>query len=339
MQDKHLVIVHFNEDRDKMINKLKYPYTVIHKGNNPQAGDIIHPNIGKDCYSYLKYIVDFYDELHEYTIFTQADPDDHVHEFLIAIDCPFTAGYGSFGYARSVYTQYGQGYEVTLPNKQFLRAAGINFKNDSNMAKFMFYVNPGCVFYAHRDRIRQRPKSFYEKLMEYVHLDQIYNLIFEENYPAYVWNNLDNMFPQFKNLDKLEKLKATQKDHLDVWYYNDLGNHGHFGALMEGVLPTIFMSLQQLEKLNISQASIGNKFNFNLSGSNFEIGPCSLDPMKAKQNFQKLENDAFDWSSSEYKLWREKLIEKTAWEGEQRNFDYKRLLDYYDQIGYKHITL
>ena len=41
MQDKHFIIIHKDEDRDIFINKLNYPKTVFHVGDNPQPGDII----------------------------------------------------------------------------------------------------------------------------------------------------------------------------------------------------------------------------------------------------------------------------------------------------------
>lgn len=344
MQDKHLVIVHFKEDRDKMINKLKYPYTVIHKGQDPQPGDVIHENIGKDCYSYLKYIVDNYDNLHEYEIFTQADPDDHVHEFLKAIDTPFTAGYGNLGYARSIYKQYGQVDEVSIPIKQFLRECGIKFINDDNCSKSLYLVNPGCIFYVHRDRIRQRPVEFYKKLMSFVTNDSILKLLLEEDYPLYVHKNLNRMFPHFKHLKGPDKIMAADRLHINQWM-NDNGIEGFFGALMESVWSTIFMSIERLEKINKAQAAIGNTLYFNTElekyDSNFKffMFPFAPNVHQTVMNFKLLENDAFDWDSEEYKIWRETLIEKTKWEGSQRNFDYLALLDYYRNVGYRHITL
>ena len=344
MQDKHFVIVHFKEDRDKMINKLKYPYTVIHKGQDPQPGDVVHENIGRDCYSYLKYIVDNYDNLHEYEIFTQADPDDHVHEFLKAIDTPFTGSYGSFGYARSIYTQYGQGDDVSIPTKQFLRECGIEFHNDNNCSKFLFFVNPGCIFYVHRDRIRQRPVEFYKKLMSFVKNDAILELLMKENYPSYVYKSIDRRLPALRHLRGSDKILAADRLHISQWM-NDGGVESFFGALMEAAWFTVFLSLETLEKINKAQSAIGNKFYFNTELENYDpnfkfwVYPFSPNVQQTVMNFKLLENDAFDWDSEEYKIWRETLIEKTKWEGEQRNFDYTSLLNYYSISGYKHITL
>ena len=52
-----------------------------------------------------------------------------------------------------------------------------------------------------------------------------------------------------------------------------------------------------------------------------------------------MENDWFKWDCPYYLKWREKLIEKTIWEGQQRGFDGKQLLEIYERVGYKHISL
>ena len=40
MQNKHVVVIHKDEDRDLFINKIKYPKTVYHVGDNPEKDDI-----------------------------------------------------------------------------------------------------------------------------------------------------------------------------------------------------------------------------------------------------------------------------------------------------------
>jgi hypothetical protein len=99
MQDKHVVIFHGTEDRDLFINKVPYSKTIYHIGNiggTPEPGDIIVDNRQSIDWIMAQYIVDHYDQLHEYTIFTQADPFAHVHEPLLAIQSTFTDKFGSF---------------------------------------------------------------------------------------------------------------------------------------------------------------------------------------------------------------------------------------------------
>jgi hypothetical protein len=56
-------------------------------------------------------------------------------------------------------------------------------------------------------------------------------------------------------------------------------------------------------------------------------------------NFRLLENDWFDWDCPNYLKWREALIHQTVLEGESRGFDGRELIKYYENFGYKHISL
>jgi hypothetical protein len=55
-------------------------------------------------------------------------------------------------------------------------------------------------------------------------------------------------------------------------------------------------------------------------------------------NFKLLENNWFDWNCPNYLKWREKLIEKTIWEGEQRGFDGLEYIKHLEEYGIKHIS-
>jgi hypothetical protein len=60
-----VVIAHYNEDLD-WVQHLKYDYIIISKRNIPLD---VSPNKGNEASSYLKYIIDNYDNLDDYTIF------------------------------------------------------------------------------------------------------------------------------------------------------------------------------------------------------------------------------------------------------------------------------
>ena len=132
MQDKHFVIVHYKEDRDIFINKLKYPKTVFHVGDNPEPDDIqIDPKHGSQALL-AKYILDNYENLPDYVILSQADPTDHVHEPLLAFDSTLTGKWGSFCYARSMHNQYSTSWVRLNPIRSVARKLGIKFHNDNN---------------------------------------------------------------------------------------------------------------------------------------------------------------------------------------------------------------
>lgn len=65
MSDVHVIICHYNEDLDWVTN-LKYNYTIHSNAGIPAE---TAPNKGGEASGYLKYIINNYDNLHEYTIF------------------------------------------------------------------------------------------------------------------------------------------------------------------------------------------------------------------------------------------------------------------------------
>ena len=79
MQEKQIVFARFKEDKEKLINKVKYPRVVYCGSDEPIGDDIKIPDLGLEAYAYLYHIVENYENLYEYTIFTQADPDPHLH--------------------------------------------------------------------------------------------------------------------------------------------------------------------------------------------------------------------------------------------------------------------
>ena len=342
MQEKHIVVIHYNEDRNILINKLKdskYSYTVYHKGNDPQPNDIFLKNYGTGDWVIFKHIVDNYDNLPEYLIFTQANPDDHVHEFLLAIESTFTSGFGSFCYARSFHSQYREEEEHFYPVRLLLDKFGIEYHNDTNARKSLYYCQPGVIFYVSRDRIKQRPKEFYQNIIN-LEMDDLLlcnNLMIYSKHPDYFYNYLYSKFKNFRKFDKKKLMLKIMK--------NSIGkNDGYFSSTIEPLYWHIFADLELLEKLKRSEMALNNKLYFdtnenNYSGKIFSIYPFDHNPQKQSMNFKLLENDWFDWNCPNYLKWREKLIEKTIWEGEQRGFDGRQLLEFYERVGYKHISL
>jgi hypothetical protein len=199
----------------------------------------------------------------------------------------------------------------------------------------MFFVNPGCIFYLHRDRIRQYPKSFYENLLSYCDDDVLHNLLLDEDYPDYYWNDIWKMYPKVRGLSKKEQLLVLADRRTDIVY-------NMYSCVLEALWWYIFQTEDTRNSINAAQAQIGNKFNFNFSAANSDSNykfPFTNDIGRTKMNFKLLENDAFDWSCPNYLKWRETLIEKTKFEGTKFNFNPQALLEFYNSIGYKHITL
>jgi len=64
--DCHIIISHYNGNLEDWIHNLKYKYTIISKQNIPLE---TIPNKGNEVSGYLEYIINNYENLHEYTIF------------------------------------------------------------------------------------------------------------------------------------------------------------------------------------------------------------------------------------------------------------------------------
>ena len=336
MQNKHVVLIHKSEDRDVFINKLKYPRTVYHVGDDPQEGDIhVDPKFGLQA-CYAMWILDNYENLPDYVIFSQADPSDHVHEPLLAIDSTLTSKWGSFCYARSMYDQYSMEWCNLNPIRTLAHDVGLGFHNDNNAYKVLYQIYPGEIMYITREKIREKPRSFYEYMVK-LDLDDKFVDYVNEEYPTYVKLIIDKLQPELKGLPFKEKVKILTSE-IDR-------PQSLIGWSWEALWQIIWADEKLFKLLNESQMCLGNKLYFNTNSKTYDSRfkfskfPYSEDYRMTQMNLRLLENDWFDWNCPNYLKWREKLAEKTILEGETHGFDGKLFLKYLEQIGYKHISL
>ena len=338
MQNKHVVVVHKNEDRDIFINKLKYPKTVYHVGDNPEDDDIqIDPTMGFPAIM-ATWILDNYENLPDYVIFAQANPYDHVIEPLLAIDSTLTANWGSFCFARSMYDQYSTNWVRYNPVRSILHEFDIKFINDNNVSKFIYMFYPGDHFYISKKRMLEKPRSFYEKFIYWDKQENFFNLVYSEKKPLHFWQSIDANFPEYKKLSREEKFNRIAAPLPNR-------NYGYFGYTTEVILSYLFGDEDFLRTINLGQACIGNKLYFDTnkqsynSNFNFWRYPFSHQISTTMFNFKKFENNWFDWDCPYYLKWREALAKTLISEGERMGFDGQNLLDYFVKIGYKHISL
>ena len=349
MQDKHFVIFHGREDRDIFINKLNYTKTIYHIdgiGGEAEEGDIVVGNQQVTDWIIAKYIVDNYDNLHEYTIFTQADLRDHVHEPLLAIESTLTDKFGSFCYARSIYEQYtlswGRLHSSYLSSKRL----GLEFHNANNSRKFIYYCCPGSIFYVHRDRIREHPKSFYENLIQCDNDEDFFDYVINYDHPDWLWAEINNLHPELKNLSKKEKIKKLTKDIPNGLTLNgSKPKDDYFGVSTEPLWSSVIFAGKDLfDLMDTAQATVGNKLYFDTNKSKYNTNfkfyafPYSRSMFRTILNFKLLENNWFDWNCPNYLKWREKLIEKTILECEKLGYDGLEYVRFLEESGYKHIS-
>jgi hypothetical protein len=340
MQDKHFIITHKNEDRDIFINKLKYPKTVYHVGDNPQEGDIVKDPKFSGISIFFQWIIDNYDNLPDYSIFCQAIPDDHVHEPLLAVDATFKGDFGSLCYARSIYNQYSTNWNgnITFPLRNLLHELGYGFFNDNNSSKNLYLLYPGEINFLSRKRIREKPISFYQKIIEWDNNDLFFNFVRNQDFPEFFFDDLYKYHPEIRNRN------LSKKALIDFFTKQDPNKKfGYFGYSLEPLWMILFSSKEEFKMLEKSQAVMGNKLYFDLRNSQydpdfkFNLFPYNDD--NTILNLKLLENSWFDFHCPYYIKWRETLKEKTLTCGEMFGFDGQALLDFYERIGYKHISL
>jgi hypothetical protein len=330
MQDKHIVIVHTREDREIFINKVKYSKTVYHadvEGGKAESSDIIVDK--KQCMDWIfaQYIVDNYDNLHEYTIFCQANPFDHVHEALLAIDSTFTSGFGSLCYARSIYNQYYYAgnnpryHPISLVSKLI----NLGLHNEDNIDKSIYVCHCGAIFFAHRDNIRQRPKSFYQNIIDMDNDELLLEKYINHNPPAYFKNHLNRAHPDLSHLSMKDKLYAT-------FYKNKRDDF--FGTCIEPLWFYILCDKDLFNKINRGQAALGNQLSF----GPYNIFPFDDHTGSTMLNFKRLENSWFDFDCPYYQKWRGTLKEKTIETGKLFNINGEQYLNYLEANNIKHIS-
>ena len=361
MQDKHVVIFRASEDRDIFINKCTLPKTVyqIKDRGEPEQGDIVVGNHQVIDWIIAQHIIDNYDNLPEYTIFTSADPRDHVVSLEIAIHCKFTSGYGSFCVGRSLYSQYTIGWPRIHPSRIVSHLLGLGMVNDNNISKPIYGCQPGTIFYVHRDRILQHPKEMYQNFINWDNDEKLKEYYLNYKHPDWFWLLLSKYNPETKKYNGKEKLEKSIETKMHR-KRNDF-----FGLSMECLWTNLFMSRKEFNHLEKSQAVLGNKLYFNTKlekysiWTYFEIPPCSNNGHDAMNNFLLMENSWFDYEDETYIKWRKKLLEKLYYESCKSEYNLNESYDefwknenipkdcklYHDvlykfkTIGYKHISL
>lgn len=88
-----VVVCRYSESKLSWIDKVNKNVLLYNKGNDniSQTNNqkvINIPNIGFEEYAYLKYIIDYYDNLADTVYFTQADPFTHSPDFLRLVNLP-----------------------------------------------------------------------------------------------------------------------------------------------------------------------------------------------------------------------------------------------------------
>ena len=166
---RDLVVCHFNEDL-AWLDELgpEWNVRVNHKGDcRPHRGTCcVLRDIGLDAYSILTYLADEYDDVADLVAFVQGRPFDHSSNVVGQLarlskdESPPAFGWLSTWKVMSgrrpdhYLRENAPGYE-----EAYLRVLGADGPTD-------FSFGAGAMFFVTKERIRQRPRRFYDMMLD-----------------------------------------------------------------------------------------------------------------------------------------------------------------------------
>lgn len=164
-----VVIARYNESL-KWMRNMDFPRCVIYNKGETMPGTIQRPNIGREAETYLYHIITNYESLADWTLFLQGNPLDHSRELKWVPPAPGAAGAGfiPLNPKRTVL----ENYDATLRPETFYlpvykKLSALGMAPDS----FVQVEFPaGAQFAVSKERIRARPKAFYEELHHQLHI-------------------------------------------------------------------------------------------------------------------------------------------------------------------------
>lgn len=164
------VIANYNEPIN-WIDTLPTPqvYTKGRVINHPSVIEQL-PNVGREGHTFAHYIVTRYDTLPEYVVFLQGNPFDHCPTALEKIKHYSTAppphGFAFLAKDIGTLSLNGCKWHPGIPLKQVYKTL---FGEPLLTQSFKCGFGAQCI--VSRERIRQHPKEFYEKIRDMLAYD------------------------------------------------------------------------------------------------------------------------------------------------------------------------
>lgn len=171
-----IVVAKYNEDTNWIdtIDKTKYNVYVYDKNNGINKHNDIHfkhlPNIGKESHTHITHIIENYDNLAEYTLFTQARWNDHCENVLDLFNTPNTFFNNRFEIELRCDNYYGSIVEREKDNMNF--GQWIQTYIEKNIlyynTNYGFFLKYNGIICIEKKYILTRPKHFYEDLLKHL---------------------------------------------------------------------------------------------------------------------------------------------------------------------------
>ena len=178
--EKIIVISRFRNSLE-WLKDVKIPYIIYNKGEDDLTYPSIQiPNRGREVETYLRYIIDNYDNLPDVVIFCQDWPFDHYTDFINKIHLT-TSNSNITGLSDYVYTCDSLGY----PHHPNL-SIGHVYEQIFNKQKKSFTFYTGGQFIVPKKFILNKSLETWKKLYQIQEEDEINPWIFERLWPS-IW--------------------------------------------------------------------------------------------------------------------------------------------------------
>ena len=174
--EKNLIVVvnHYQHDTS-WVNRLHHPAIVYNKNPHDTEKYALNlPNVGFDTIVYFRFIIDNYDNLPDYMCFLQDDPFFHCMDVIQIVN--------NFGFDRDfvpMSTSYYLGGHDWKMSEDYAELVGLQYQRPLKMIT-------SCQVIISREKVLQRPKSFYELLVSTIdqHVKSPANYAIENLWPT-----------------------------------------------------------------------------------------------------------------------------------------------------------
>jgi len=184
-----VIIARYREDVS-WIKELGYDYVVYDKGGDSLPGAVPLPNIGREAHTYFTHIVRGYDNLARVNVFVQGDPFDHIDQAgrgtpemlrsMIADVADGRVPFRGFAWFRLECDALGRPHDMRLESNRGRWAGWGRDIPVGEVFTALFDAQPPArvvaraatgVFAVTGERIRTRPRAFYEHALRLVERD------------------------------------------------------------------------------------------------------------------------------------------------------------------------
>ena len=194
---KELVISYYKEKLDWIDNVKDYKITIYNKSNDEMPNTIKLNNIGREMQTYFYHIVNNYDNLSDWTFFTQGDPFDHVINYYDVLnDFPDLSKHTKLGtdeshffINNSYFVQKIHSYENGYPFHWLVLNIDSLWTQLFETPPLKIYdFTAGAIFCVSKNQIQKRNKEFYEKCLKITEERELSPWEFERII-SYIFNN------------------------------------------------------------------------------------------------------------------------------------------------------